>query len=87
MYKVILLPEAEKSLEQIYYGDRSHFQRIKHAIDSLKVDPSQGKLLKNGLKGKLSLRVGFYRVIYSVDHKVVTVYIFDVGHRSGVYKR
>ncbi len=33
------------------------------------------------------LRVGAYRVIYTVDHGVLTVYVIDADNRGQIYKR
>lgn len=86
MYKVILLPEAEKSYRKLSSSDRSHFLRVAHALGSLKENPFQGKPLKHKLKGQLSLRVGVYRIIYTIERQKITVCILDIGHRRDVYR-
>jgi len=86
LYKIILLPEAEKFYKRIFLSDRAHFRRIAQALETLKTDPFQGKLLKHRLKGKYSMRVGVYRIIYVVAKQKVTVCIFDIGHRRDVCK-
>jgi mRNA-degrading endonuclease RelE of RelBE toxin-antitoxin system len=47
-----------------------------------------GKPLRKGLQGFYRLRVDFYRVIYSIKKKEVTVYVIKVGKRKdgGVYE-
>ncbi len=86
MYSVILLPEAEKSYRKLSFSDYSHFLRVARALQSLKQDPFQGKLLKYKLKGQYSLRVGAYRIIYTVGKRKITVYILDIGHRREIYR-
>ena len=86
MYNVVLLPAAEKFYRRLCHSDRSHFSRLANALESLKADPFQGKPLKHKLKGKYSLRVGVYRMIYTVDKQKITVYIFDIGHRREIYR-
>lgn len=86
MYKVILLPEAEKSYRKLSFSDHSHFLRVAQALESLKENPFQGKPLKYRLKGQFSLRVGVYRIIYTVEKQKVTVYILDIGHRRHIYQ-
>lgn len=86
MYKVILLPEAEKFYRKLSFSDRSHFLRVAQALESLKENPFQGKLLKHKLKGQFSLRVGVYRIIYTVEKQKITVYILDIGHRRYIYQ-
>ena len=85
MYKVVLLKDAQKFYLKLLENDRSIFERIKNALFSLQENPFQGKPLKLELKGRYSLRVGVYRIIYEIDHKVVTVFVFDIGHRKNVY--
>ena len=86
MYNVVLLPEAEKFYKELFYSDRSHFTRIAEALKSLEKTPSLGKPLRHNLKGKFSLRVGFYCIIYAVSRKEITVYVFNIGHRRDVYQ-
>jgi len=86
LYNVILLPDAEKSYRKLSFADHSHFLRVAQALESLKQDPFRGKPLRHKLKGQLSLRVGIYRIIYTVERQKVTVYILDIGHRRKIYR-
>ncbi len=60
---------------------------IRRAIeDKLMVDPLRyGLPLRRGLKGLMKLRVGDYRVIYSIEKEIVTVQVIKIGHRRHVY--
>ncbi len=87
MHKIVLLSQAEKFYKKLFTSDRSKFERITNALQSLQKDPFQGKALRNKLKGKYSLRVGVYRIIYQVENKVVTVYVLNIGHRRNVYDK
>jgi len=86
VYDVLLFPEAKKFYEKLFFSNKSHFKRIAQALESLKVDVDRGKALKHKLKGKYSLRVGVYRIIYSVEKKEITIYVFDTGHRKNFYQ-
>ena len=86
MYKLILLSEAEKAYKRLHYTDRSVFERISNALKLIQVDPYQGKQLKHQLKGKFSMRVGVYRIIYQIEKSIVTVYVVDIGHRKEIYR-
>lgn len=66
-------------------ADKKSFSRVVSALDSLRNDPAKGKALKHKLKGKYSLRVGVYRIIYTVVKKQITVFIVDIGHRREIY--
>ncbi len=85
MYRVLFTKAAEKEYKFLHHTNANIFRRVRVAIHAIAEDPSIGKPLKFGLKGKLSHRVGMYRIIYSVEHRVLTVYILDIGHRREVY--
>jgi mRNA interferase RelE/StbE len=86
LYKIVLSREAEKEYVYLHRHANSVFIRIRNAIHSIAEDPRQGKPLRLALRGKWSYRVGAYRIIYSVDGKMLIVYILDIGHRREVYK-
>ena len=86
MYSIVFLPDAEKLYKKLFFSDRSRFQRVAAAMESLRSDPFQGKPLKHHLKGFYSLRVGVYRIIYMIERQKITVYIFDIGHRREIYQ-
>ncbi|MFZ2937385.1 MAG: type II toxin-antitoxin system RelE/ParE family toxin [Candidatus Omnitrophota bacterium] len=86
MYNIVLLPEAKKSYKKLCFSDKAIFERINNALDALKSNPFLGKPLKDNLKGKYSLRIGVYRIIYFVEKHKVIIYILDIGHRREVYR-
>lgn len=86
VYSVVLLPEAEKFYRGLSFSDRAHFERVTKAIESLKMDPYQGKPLKHQFKGRYALRVGMYRIIYLIEKHKIMVYVLDIGHRRDVYR-
>ena len=86
MYNIFLLSEAKKSYKRLQVSNKELFVRIDNALESLKFNPFLGKPLKDKLKGKYSLRVGVYRVIYSIEKREITIYVLDIGHRREVYR-
>lgn len=86
MYKIVLTKMAEREYIYLYKSNKSIFERVRSALHHLAKDPAQGKLLKFSLKGQWSYRVGVYRIIYSIEHKILTVYVLDIGHRREVYR-
>jgi len=86
LYKVVLMRTAEKEYEFLFRTNKNIFRRVRSALHAIAEDPTLGKPLKLTLKGKWSYRVGEYRIIYSVEHKVLVVYILDIGHRREVYR-
>ena len=76
-----------KALKFINKQPQDQKRRILSAIWKLPdigdIKPLQAK----GNEGLLRLRVGDYRVIYSVDNGRLTVYVVDAGNRGQIYNR
>ena len=85
MYKLDFTPKALDFYNKLYFHDRNDFSRIDAALDSLKINPYRGKPLKLSLKGNYSLRVGVYRIVYSINRNTITVQVLKIGHRRDVY--
>jgi len=86
LYKIILLPGAERVYKKLFETNKAAFKRIDKALEDLKQNPHRGKPLVAKLKGRYSLRIGVYRVIYEVEKKKFVVYILDIGHRKDIYR-
>lgn len=84
MYRFIIKKPAKKFIDGLPINER---RRIVNAIerlpDSGDIKPLQGK--KN--QGVLRLRVGKYRVIYTVDEGQFIVFIIDAGNCGQIYSR
>ena len=82
MYKIVLSKKAKKFIDKLPQNER---RRLAANIALL----PNGKDIKK-LKGHnnlLRLRVGDYRVIYTVDHGILTVFVIDADNRGDAYKR
>lgn len=86
MHKIIFSPQADKIYQRLFLKNTTLFNRIRYAIEYLKTNPLEGKPLKDKLQGKRSLRVGKYRIIYSIEKNFLIIYILDIGHRKEIYK-
>ena len=82
MYRIIIKKPAKKFIDRLPADER---KRVVDAIEKL----PNGEDIKpmKGHSGLLRLRVGEYRIIYSVDNGELTVYVLDVGNRGQIYKR
>jgi mRNA interferase RelE/StbE len=81
-YRIEVRPAALKALRSIHPTDQS---RIHGAIALLGEDPRPpGAKALQGRPG-LRVRVGNYRIIYTVDEGVLLVVVVTLGHRSDVY--
>lgn len=84
-YRIEFVPSARRGLGRL---PRDAQVRIGRRIDALAEDPRPraSKPLKGTLKGRRRLRVGDYRVIYSVRDDVLVVLVASVASRSVVYR-
>jgi mRNA interferase RelE/StbE len=77
--------DAQKELKRLPPPMR---ERVVTAIETLKDNPFTGKdvvKLKGELAGLYRLRVGTYRVVYSVDEERQVITVEAIGTRSEVY--
>lgn len=66
---------------------RPEQERVLRAIHKL---PEEGDVRRlQGPKGRglMRLRVGPYRIIYSIDDGKLVIYVVDAGNRGDIYKR
>jgi mRNA interferase RelE/StbE len=83
-YRIELRPAAVRALRQIDHQDRD---RIRGVIALLGEDPRPpGAKALRGRPG-LRVRVGNYRIIYTIEDDVLLVVVVALGHRSDVYDR
>ena len=58
------------------------------SVESLAEDPLQtGSKKLVGSDSIYRIRVGDYRIIYSIEFSVLTIEIIKVGHRRQVYRK
>ena len=84
-YTVIFSKRADKFLESL---DKQDKQRILQKVRELKTNSKNLDIKK--LKSKHDLyriRVGNYRIIYSIEHEQIIIYIVAIGHRRDIYQQ
>lgn len=83
-YRIELRPAASRSLRKL---DPQIKRRVQGAIALLADDPRPPNSKK--LKGRDAwrVRVGDYRVIYTVEDGVLLVVVVSLGHRRDIYDR
>ena len=84
MYKILLSNIAKKALDKM---PDSVFQRIDKRIQSLKFEPRPVGCIKLSGNESYRIRVGDYRIIYTINDKIIEIYIFNIAHRKEIYKR
>lgn len=82
-YRLFMTKQADKQFESLQKKDQ---KRVQATFEVLKENPLAGKQLEGKYKGLRSLRVWPYRILYAVDHDIITVTVVKVGHRKDVYR-
>ncbi|MBI1934650.1 type II toxin-antitoxin system RelE/ParE family toxin [Candidatus Peregrinibacteria bacterium] len=83
MYALEVKTKVLKKLESLPKKDQ---KRVLAAFEVLQENPTAGKQLEGKYKGFRSLRVWPYRILYAVDHGIITVTVVKIGHRKDVYR-
>ena len=81
---VELTNRACKDLDGLRRAQPVLFDKVVSKIQMLAKNPKMGKALVGPLKGKSSLRVGDWRILYEVGQTIF--FILTVNHRRDVYK-
>ena len=82
MYTIVFKKRAKKFIDGLPANERL---RIVKAIEKL---PDSGDIKSvKGYDELFRLRVGDYRIIYSVDNGRLVIMIIDAGNRGQIYKR
>jgi len=82
-YQVLIRSSAEKEMNDL---SQSFHRRISVKIAGLGENPRPSGCQKlSGLDG-YRIRVGNYRVVYTIDDKTSIVRVIAVGHRREIYR-
>ena len=83
-YDVEIARSAEKQLRRL---PRSDQERIASTLKSLAIDPlPSGARKLSGYDDIFRVRVGRYRILYSISEQTLTVLVLKIGHRQSVYR-
>ena len=82
-YTVVFSRTAQRAISQL---DSNMQRRVDGAIRVLSIDPYPPNSRPIKGSNKYRLRAGDYRIVYEVQHNVLTILIFDIGHRRDIYR-
>jgi len=85
MWEGVFTKNAQKALLNLDYAIQERIERkIEWLVNNFEAIKPQR--LSGQLSHLYKLRVGDYRVIYSIDSEEHIIYIMDLGHRRDIYK-
>lgn len=82
MYQIVVKKRAKKFIDKLPMNEK---RRVVAAIELLPGGTDIKALQGKENKGLFRLRVGEYRIIFSVDHGKLVVYVIDAGNRGQIY--
>ena len=83
VYKVFFRESVEKDFSTIPKKD---IEKILHRIEVLTENPRPPDCEKLTGHERYRVRQGRYRIVYSIQDDVLTVWIVKIGHRKDVYR-
>lgn len=82
-FGISLARSAQKKFDKLDHATQA---RVSKAINALRIDPRPaGAIMLKGRRGFMRIRVGDYRVIYTVHDDRLVIVVVDLGHRSDIY--
>ncbi len=83
-YEIFIKRSAEKELAQLPQLDR---RRVVQAIQTLAAAPRPRGCEKLSGRNAYRVRVGVYRIVYTVADDRLVVEVIKVGHRREIHRR
>ena len=84
-YKIEWKHSAEKELRKL---GKTTIQRIIKVVENLSSNPYPvGSRKLQSSEHLYRIRVGDYRVVYSVENNILLIEVIRVGHRKDIYKK
>lgn len=85
MYKIEWKQSAKKELKKL---KKEVIPRIIKAVESLSINPHPtGSRKLQGSEHLYRVRLGDYRIVYSVENKILLIEIIRIGHRKDIYRK
>lgn len=81
--KVAITPKAQKGFDKL---PKEIQNRLRTAIDRLENDPFPRGCAKLTNQPGFRLRIGSFRLLYTVDTKTRTLTVVKIAHRKEVYR-
>lgn len=83
-YRIYLRKSAAKELKKL---PKPTIQKVIKRIESLTIEPRPIDCVKLTGQELYRIRQGSYRIVYSIQDVVLTVWVIKISHRKDIYKR
>jgi mRNA interferase RelE/StbE len=83
-YRIELRPAAIRALKRVHPEDK---ERVQGAIALLGQDPRPPKAIALSGRPGYRVRVGDYRIIYTIQDDVLLAVVVNPGHRRDIYQK
>lgn len=81
-YKIKLKKSASKEIEKL---PKIVLKRVIEKIQSLGIEPRPSGCKKLSSDEKYRIRVGNYRILYTIEDDKLVIYVVKIGHRKDIY--
>lgn len=83
-YSIVIKKSADKELLHL---PASYIYKIRAVISSLAENPRPHDCKKlSGSQNEYRIRVGMYRILYTIHDNILTVFVMKIAHRKDVYR-
>jgi len=82
-FKIEFKQSAVKELHSIPKKD---LKRIILKILALAIDPRPSGCIKLSNQENYRIRMGNYRILYSIEDEILIVFVVKIGHRKNIYR-
>lgn len=83
-YKIEISRTAEKQLKKLPPTDQRRVAKVMLALAENPFPRGSRKL--SGYEDVFRVRVGQYRILYSISQRLLTIIILKIGHRKDIYR-
>lgn len=83
-YKVVLERKVEKQLKNLSKAD---YIKISNAIKKIAQHPRNHNAIKlTDTDNEYRFRVGDFRILYTIEDRILHVYVFEIVNRKDAYR-
>lgn len=87
VFELVLAKKAARQLDRMQRGNPNVFRQVIAGLEELQQDPYGPKTAAlKGLDADRRMRVGGYRILYSVERDQLLIEVLRLGPRGDIYK-